>query len=127
VAAGEQADGELLDDQILADDDLSELRAEGLVGLAEFIDGGYIVGRKLAGVGSRWIPWYAAGSEAKSPLFCPEGISADSPKISRAGSGRPRDRIADADGQASRRPPKFTAIPKVWKFSISGLPARIVC
>jgi hypothetical protein len=41
---------------ILADDDFSEFRAEGLVGFSEFIDGGDVIGRELlAGVG--WIPW----------------------------------------------------------------------
>ena len=52
MSAGEEADRELLDDLLLADDRLAKFRAEGLVGFSEFIDGGDIIGRKrLAEVG----------------------------------------------------------------------------
>jgi hypothetical protein len=50
VTAGEEADGELLDDLVLADDDFFELIAEAAVNLAEFINGGDVVLRKR-GVG----------------------------------------------------------------------------
>jgi hypothetical protein len=49
VAAGEEADGEPFDHLVLANDDFPEFRAEGLVGFAEFVDGGHIVGRELKG------------------------------------------------------------------------------
>ncbi|MGC4014199.1 MAG: hypothetical protein QM755_06715 [Luteolibacter sp.] len=49
MAAGEERNGELLDDQLLTDDHLAELLAERLVGFAKFINGGDIVGRKLGG------------------------------------------------------------------------------
>jgi hypothetical protein len=45
MAAGEQANGEIFDDLLLADDGLAKLVTEGLVGAAEFIDGSDIIGR----------------------------------------------------------------------------------
>jgi hypothetical protein len=50
VTTGEEADRELLDDLVLADDDFFELIAEAAVNLAEFINGGDVVLRKR-GVG----------------------------------------------------------------------------
>ena len=57
VAAGEKADRELFDDQLLADDGFAEFRAEGLVGFSEFIDGGDVIGRKLMAQVVLGIPW----------------------------------------------------------------------
>ena len=47
MATGEKTDGELFDDQFLADDCFSELRAKGLVGFSEFIDGSDVIGWEL--------------------------------------------------------------------------------
>jgi hypothetical protein len=47
-------DRELLDDFILADDDLFELGTEALVNLAQFVDGGDVVLGEW-GIGHAWI------------------------------------------------------------------------
>ena len=44
MTAGEEADAELLDDVILADDDAAKFGGESGVGGAEFVDGGDVVG-----------------------------------------------------------------------------------
>ena len=43
VSAGKKADREFFDDGLLADDDLSELGFEFVVGLSQFIDSGDVV------------------------------------------------------------------------------------
>jgi hypothetical protein len=47
MAAGKEADRELLDDLVLADDGFPDFRPECLVSFSEFIDGGDVIGREL--------------------------------------------------------------------------------
>jgi hypothetical protein len=49
VTAGEKTDCELLDDLLLADDHFSKFLFQGLVFLAELIDGGDVIGWQGAG------------------------------------------------------------------------------